>query len=42
MACFMSNEAKEQKRVNLEIDKRLMKDKRVILQALRILLLGMV
>ncbi|GFY68990.1 guanine nucleotide-binding protein G(q) subunit alpha [Trichonephila inaurata madagascariensis] len=40
MACCMSNEAKEQKRINQEIEKQLRKDKRDSRRELKLLLLG--
>ncbi|GFW62239.1 g protein alpha q subunit [Trichonephila clavipes] len=40
MACCMSDEAKEQKRINQEIEKQLRKDKRDARRELKLLLLG--
>ena len=41
MACCLSEEAKEQKRINQEIEKQLRKDKRDARRELKLLLLGM-
>jgi len=40
MACCLSEEAKEQKRINQEIEKQLRKDKRDARRELKLLLLG--
>ena len=40
MACCLSEEAKEQKRINQEIEKQLKKDKRDARRELKLLLLG--
>ena len=40
MACCLSDEAKEQKRINQEIEKQLKKDKRDARRELKLLLLG--
>ncbi|ENN74482.1 G protein alpha q subunit [Dendroctonus ponderosae] len=40
MACFQSEEAKEQKRINAEIEKQLKRDKRDARRELKLLLLG--
>ncbi|XP_050297802.1 G protein alpha q subunit-like [Anthonomus grandis grandis] len=40
MACFQSDEAKEQKRINAEIEKQLKRDKRDARRELKLLLLG--
>ncbi len=40
MACCMSEEAKESKRINAEIDKQLRRDKRDARRELKLLLLG--
>jgi len=40
MACCMSEETKEQKRINQEIEKQLRKDKRDARRELKLLLLG--
>jgi len=40
MACCMSAEAQEQKRINQEIEKQLRKDKRDARRELKLLLLG--
>ncbi|XP_018328197.1 G protein alpha q subunit isoform X2 [Agrilus planipennis] len=40
MACFQSDEAKEQKRINQEIEKQLKRDKRDARRELKLLLLG--
>jgi hypothetical protein len=40
MACFMSAEAKEQKRINQEIEKQLRRDKKDSRRELKLLLLG--
>ena len=40
MACCMSEEAQEQKRINQEIEKQLRKDKRDARRELKLLLLG--
>jgi len=42
MACCLSDEAKEQKRINQEIEKQLRKDRRDARRELKLLLLGMV
>lgn len=39
-ACCLSEEAKEQKRINQEIEKKLRKDKRDARRELKLLLLG--
>lgn len=41
MACCLSEEAKESKRINAEIDKQLRRDKRDSRRELKLLLLGM-
>lgn len=41
MACCLSEEAKEQKRINQEIERQLRKDKRDARRELKLLLLGM-
>lgn len=41
MACCLSEEAKESKRINAEIDKQLRRDKRDARRELKLLLLGM-
>ena len=41
MACCLSDEAKEQKRINQEIEKQLRKDRRDARRELKLLLLGM-
>lgn len=41
MACCLSEEAKEQKRINAEIEKQLRRDKRDARRELKLLLLGM-
>ena len=41
MACCLSEEAKESKRINQEIDKQLRRDKRDARRELKLLLLGM-
>lgn len=40
MACCLSDEAKEQKRINQEIEKQLRKDRRDARRELKLLLLG--
>lgn len=40
MACCQSDEAKEQKRINAEIEKQLKRDKRDARRELKLLLLG--
>ena len=40
MACCLSEEAKEQKRINQEIERQLRKDKRDARRELKLLLLG--
>ena len=40
MACCLSEEAKESKRINAEIDKQLRRDKRDARRELKLLLLG--
>lgn len=40
MACCLSEEAKEQKRINQEIEKQLKKDKKDARKELKLLLLG--
>jgi len=40
MACCLSEEAKEQRRINLEIEKQLKRDKRDARKELKLLLLG--
>lgn len=40
MACCLSEEAKEQKRINQEIEKQLRKDRRDARRELKLLLLG--
>lgn len=40
MACFQSDEAKEQKRINDEIEKQLKRDKKDARRELKLLLLG--
>ena len=40
MACCLSEEAKEQRRINQEIEKQLKKDKRDARRELKLLLLG--
>jgi len=40
MACCLSEEAKEQKRINQEIEKQLKRDKREARKELKLLLLG--
>ena len=40
MACCMTEEQKEQKRINAEIDRQLKKDKRDARRELKLLLLG--
>lgn len=40
MACLLSEEAKEQKRINQEIEKQLKNDKRNARRELKLLLLG--
>ena len=40
MACCLSEEAREQKRINYEINKQLKKDKRNARRELKLLLLG--
>ena len=40
MACCLSEEAKEQKRINQEIEKQLRRDKRDARRELKLLLLG--
>ena len=40
MACCLSEEQKEQKRINAEIDRQLRKDKRDARKELKLLLLG--
>ena len=40
MACCLSEEQKEQKRINAEIDRQLRKDKRDARRELKLLLLG--
>lgn len=42
MACCMSIEAKEQKRKNLEINKQLKKERKVVHRETKILFLGMI
>lgn len=42
MACCLSEEAKESKRINAEIDKQLRRDKRDSRRELKLLLLGKV
>lgn len=42
MACCLSEEAKESKRINAEIDKQLRRDKRDARRELKLLLLGTV
>lgn len=41
MECCMSEEAKEQKRINQEIEKQLKKDKSAARKELKLLLLGL-
>ncbi|KAK1894645.1 Guanine nucleotide-binding protein subunit alpha-11 [Dissostichus eleginoides] len=41
MACCLSEEAKESKRINAEIDKQLRRDKRDSRRELKLLLLGL-
>lgn len=41
MACCLSEEAKEQKRINQEIERQLRRDKRDARRELKLLLLGM-
>lgn len=41
MACCLSEEAREQKRINQEIEKQLQRDKRNARRELKLLLLGM-
>lgn len=41
MACCLSEEAKESKRINAEIDKQLRRDRRDARRELKLLLLGM-
>jgi hypothetical protein len=42
MACCLSEEAREQKRINQEIEKQLQRDKRNARRELKLLLLGLV
>lgn len=41
MACCLSEEAREQKRINQEIEKQLQRDKRNARRELKLLLLGL-